>query len=141
MEGARVFEQLCAELDVPYYQIGKLVVALTRGGDSRPAQPIEVQARLVEEDAEYGHLICRCEMVTRREVIDAIQNPLGVRTITGIKLRSRAMVGRRQGGFCSTRIVDMLSSEYDTPLTDITLKGPGSDLFVGTTKDLRKHEN
>jgi glycerol-3-phosphate dehydrogenase len=104
-------------------------------------QPIETQVKLVEEDADYGHVICRCEMVTRREVMDAINNPLGVRTITGIKLRSRSMMGRCQGGFCSTRIVDMLADKFDTRLTEISLKGPGSNLFIETTKDLRKHEN
>jgi glycerol-3-phosphate dehydrogenase len=102
-------------------------------------QTVDVQAQLVDEDPEYGHLVCRCELVTRKEVKAAIHNPLGVRTINGIKYRSRAMMGRCQGGFCSTRIVDMLAQEFDTPLEEISLKGPGSQLFVGSTKDLRKN--
>jgi glycerol-3-phosphate dehydrogenase len=102
-------------------------------------QPVNVQAELVEKDADYGQLVCRCEIVTRKEVKAAIGNPLGVRTMNGIKYRSRAMMGRCQGGFCSTRIVDMLAQEFGVPLEDISLKGPGSQLFVGTTKDLRRH--
>ncbi len=102
-------------------------------------QTADVQAELVEEDADYGHLVCRCELVTRKEIKAAIANPLGVRTINGIKYRSRAMMGRCQGGFCSTRIVDMLAEEFGMPLDGISLNGPGSQLFVGTTKDLRRH--
>jgi glycerol-3-phosphate dehydrogenase len=101
--------------------------------------PVEVQAHLVEEDSDYGHVLCRCETVTRREVLQAIRNPLGVRTINGIKYRSRAMMGRCQGGFCGPRVVEMLREESATELTQVSLKGPGSELFVGTAKEMRRN--
>ena len=99
--------------------------------------PVDQQARLIEEDPDYGRIVCRCEIVTRREVLQAIRNPLNVRTINGIKYRCRAMMGRCQGGFCSPRVVEMLGEELEDSLAEVTLKGPGSELFAGTTKGLR----
>ena len=100
--------------------------------------PVEQQARLIEEDPDYGRIVCRCEIVTRKEILQAIRNPLNVRTITGIKYRCRAMMGRCQGGFCSPRVVEMLEEELEDSLAEVTLKGPGSELFAGTTKGLRR---
>ncbi|MDR1578809.1 MAG: NAD(P)/FAD-dependent oxidoreductase [Synergistaceae bacterium] len=62
--------------------------------------------------SDYGEIICRCENVTKKEVRDAIENPLGARTLKGIKYRSRAMMGRCQGGFCLPRIMRMLREDY-----------------------------
>lgn len=101
--------------------------------------PVEEQAQLVDEDSDYGRIVCRCELVTRKEVLQAIHNPLGVNALTGIKYRSRAMMGRCQGGFCTPRIVEMLGQETQIPLTEVSLRGPDSRLFIGATKELRDH--
>jgi glycerol-3-phosphate dehydrogenase len=68
--------------------------------------------RLSRSCPDYGEIICRCENVTKKEVRDAIENPLGARTLRGIKYRSRAMMGRCQGGFCLPRIMRMLREDY-----------------------------
>jgi glycerol-3-phosphate dehydrogenase len=95
----------------------------------------------VEQDGDYGKILCRCEVVTRKEVLDALTNPLGVLTLVGIKLRSRAMMGRCQGGFCSPRIVDMLVKEMGTPVSEVSLRGTGSWMFTGTAKGSSQNEN
>jgi glycerol-3-phosphate dehydrogenase len=112
----------------------------------QPAVPFreltwEKQAELVAADPDHGQIVCRCEIVTRREVLDAIHNPLGVDTLSGIKYRSRATMGRCQGGFCGPRIVEMLEEELGISPEAISLKGPGSWLFSGTTKGLRTPGN
>ena len=101
--------------------------------------PVEQQAQLVATDLDYGRVLCRCEMVTRKEVLEAIRNPLGVRTMNGIKYRARAMMGRCQGGFCTPRVVEMLEQECGMAPTEISLNGKGSWLFAGTSKEQRKH--
>ncbi|MBI2871688.1 MAG: NAD(P)/FAD-dependent oxidoreductase [Chloroflexi bacterium] len=98
--------------------------------------PPEKQAELVAQDPDYGHIVCRCETVTRKELKAAIENPLGARSLNSIKYRARATMGRCQGGFCGPRVVDMLVNEYHVPLTEISLKGPSSSLFAGEVKDL-----
>lgn len=72
---------------------------------------MEEQARLIEEDPDYGEVICRCEKVTKAEILKAIHNPLGVDTMTGIKYRTRSMMGRCQGGYCQMRIEQLIEQE------------------------------
>jgi glycerol-3-phosphate dehydrogenase len=93
--------------------------------------PPEEKADLIAENPDYGEIICRCEQITKKEILDAIQNPLGNRTINGIKYRARAMMGRCQGGFCLPRIVQILEKEFDYRPDDFLLSNPGSNLFTG----------
>lgn len=96
--------------------------------------PPEEKAQLVAEDSDYGEIICRCEQITKKEILDAINNPLGSRTIAGIKYRARAMMGRCQGGFCLPRIVQILEKEFGYKPEDYLLDSKGSYLF---TKNIR----
>lgn len=98
--------------------------------------PLEEQKKLVAEDPDYGEIICRCEQITKREIKDAIENPLGVKTISGIKYRCRATTGRCQGGYCLTRIADILIREYGLTPEEITMRGGGSHLFEGFLREV-----
>ncbi len=101
---------------------------------------LERKEKLIGENPNHGHLICRCEKVTKQEIIDALSNPLEVRTLAGIKYRSRATMGRCQGGFCKPRIIKIMEELYHPNVEDITLRGEGSFLFIGRTKDLRRND-
>jgi glycerol-3-phosphate dehydrogenase len=94
----------------------------------------EEKADLVAENPDYGEVVCRCEQITKKEVLDAIQNPLGNRTINGIKYRSRAMMGRCQGGFCLPRIVEILGKEFGYKPEDYLLKSNISPVFSGRVR-------
>ncbi|MCG8510439.1 MAG: (2Fe-2S)-binding protein, partial [Rhodospirillales bacterium] len=50
----------------------------------------------------------------------------GAHTLDGIKFRTRAGMGRCQGGFCTWRCMELLSQELDLPMTEITKRGGGS---------------
>lgn len=100
--------------------------------------PVEEQRRMVAEDPDYGEIICRCEQVTKREIKDAIENPLGVKTISGIKYRCRATTGRCQGGYCLTRIADILIKEYGMKPEEITIRDGGSHLFDGFLREVER---
>lgn len=88
----------------------------------------------IEKDPNYGEIICRCEEVTKAEILQAIHNPLGVRTVDGIKVRTRATMGRCQGGYCQTRITELLQQELGQDLTQVELGPEGSWLFTGPVK-------
>ncbi len=94
-------------------------------------QDEETKRRLIKEDSDYGEIICRCEQVTKKEILQAIDNPLAARSLISIKYRSRAMMGRCQGGYCLTRIMELLKERYDFKPEDFLLKGPESPLLVG----------
>ncbi len=80
--------------------------------------------QLVFSDNRYAHIVCRCEMVTEGEIADAIER--GARTLDGVKFRTRAGMGRCQGGFCTSRCMQLLSDAHDVPIHDITKRGPGT---------------
>lgn len=95
----------------------------------------QTQAQLIAENPDYGEIICRCEKVTRAEILQAIHNPLGVKTMTGIKYRTRSMMGRCQGGYCQMRIAAMIEQELGVRETDILHMRSGSHLFTGRTRE------
>lgn len=97
-------------------------------------QAPEVKAKLIAEDPDYGEVICRCQQITKKEIRQAIENPLGVRTIAAIKYRAWPTTGRCQGGYCLTRIVEILDKEYGVSPEKITQRGTGSELFSGKVK-------
>ena len=95
----------------------------------------EEYTALIKKEPAYGNVICRCETVTEGEILDAIHRPLGARSLDGVKRRTRAGMGRCQGGFCSPRVMEILAREWKVPLSSITKFGPGSELIVGVNKD------
>lgn len=92
------------------------------------------KARLVRENPDYGEIVCRCECVTRAEILEAIRSPLGARTVNGVKCRTRATMGRCQGGYCETRITALLRQELGEDVTRVELGPKGSWMFTGVMK-------
>ena len=95
----------------------------------------EERAELIRKEPAYGNIICRCEMISEGEIIDAIRRPLGARSLDGIKRRTRAGMGRCQSGFCSPRTMEILARELHMNMSDITKSGGNSRLVVGVNKD------
>mgnify|MGYP000529632492 CR=1 FL=1 len=94
----------------------------------------EERAAAIAENPDYGEIFCRCEKVTKAEILQAIHNPLGVHTVNGIKVRTRATMGRCQGGYCETRITEALHRELGEDFRDIHLGPEGSWMFTGSVK-------
>ena len=94
-------------------------------------QDEDTKKQLIQQDPDYGEIICRCEQVTKKEILQAMDNPLGARSLISIKYRSRAMMGRCQGGYCLTRIMELLQEKYGYQSKDFLLKGPQSQLLTG----------
>ncbi|MCI1965213.1 MAG: NAD(P)/FAD-dependent oxidoreductase [Oscillospiraceae bacterium] len=95
----------------------------------------EEYQKLIREKPAYGNMICRCEMITEGEILDAIHRPLGAKSLDGVKRRTRAGMGRCQAGFCSPRTMEILARELGVSQEKITKCGGASGLIVGTNKD------
>lgn len=95
------------------------------------AMSTQAQIALTLRDPRYRRIICRCEYVTEGEVLDAIAR--GAATLDGIKFRTRAGMGRCQGGFCTIRCMELLAKARGLALTDVTKRGPGSWLACTRT--------
>ena len=88
------------------------------------------QDALIRENPAYGRIICRCETITEGEILEAIHSPVPPTSVDGIKRRTRAGMGRCQGGFCQPRVLEILAREQGREMTDITLKGEGSNILL-----------
>ncbi|MBP3241336.1 MAG: NAD(P)/FAD-dependent oxidoreductase [Oribacterium sp.] len=97
---------------------------------------LEERNELIKKEPAYGQIICRCESVTEGEILDAIRRPLGARSLDGVKRRTRAGMGRCQSGFCSPRVMDILSRELGLPLTEITKSGGKSNIVLEHSKEV-----
>ncbi len=107
-----------------------------QGAPKRPkpfyAMATEERAEAVKRDPLYGNLVCRCEQVTEAEIRAAIRRPVGATTIDAVKRRTRAGMGRCQGGFCSPRVLEILAEELHIAPTEVTKCGGESRLLMGT---------
>ena len=94
----------------------------------------EEKNEVIKKDKSYGHIVCRCETITEGEIRRAIrENPKAV-DVDGIKRRTRAGMGRCQGGFCQPYVAEIIAEELGVPLENVTKCGKGSELLVGRTK-------
>lgn len=96
----------------------------------------EKKAELVRQNPAFGRIVCRCETVTEGEILEAIHRPVGALTLDGVKRRTRAGMGRCQAGFCSPRVMEILSRELGISMEKIVKSGAESRMIVGVNKDL-----
>ena len=98
----------------------------------------EERAEAYKRNPLYGRIICRCETVTEAEIVDAIHR--GATTVDGVKRRTRAGMGRCQGGFCAPRVMEILSRELGVPTESLTKFGGESYMVAGKLGEVKGHE-
>lgn len=96
---------------------------------------IEEKNEVIKKDKSYGKIVCRCEGVTEGEILNAIRTNPRPTDLDGVKRRTRAQMGRCQGGFCSPYIVELLAKEMGVPYESVTKSGGGSLVNLAKTKE------
>ena len=96
---------------------------------------IEEKNEIIKKDKTYGKIICRCEGVTEGEILNAIRTNPKPSDLDGVKRRTRAQMGRCQGGFCSPYIMKLLAKEMGVSVEQVTKKGKDSIVITGNTKE------
>lgn len=94
----------------------------------------EEKGDLIKKDPAYGRIICRCEMITEGEIIEAIHRPVASMTLDAVKRRCRPGMGRCQGGFCGPRVQEIIARELKMSLEDVMLDRKDSYILTGETK-------
>jgi len=95
---------------------------------------LEERRKMVEINRLYGNIICRCEVISEQEIRDVLRGPIPVWSLDAVKRRVRAGAGRCHGGFCTPKIMEIISDELGIPMEDITRKGNFSTVLVGETR-------
>lgn len=98
--------------------------------------PIQQRAQLIAQNPDYGEIVCRCEEVSRGEVLDALRRVIPCDTIDGVKRRVRPGMGRCQGGFCGPLVAKIIAQEKGIPLQQVKKSGGDSFLVLGDTKEV-----
>ncbi len=96
---------------------------------------IEKKNEMIKKDPTFGNIICRCESVTEGEIRHAIRTNPKPRDLDGVKRRTRAQMGRCQGGFCSPYIMGLLAEEMGVSQLDVTKSGKGSYVLSSAIKE------
>ena len=99
------------------------------------------QKQMISKQPLFGNIICRCETVTEAEIIKAIHSVIPAKTVDAVKRRTRAGMGRCQGGFCLSKVAEIIAYERNIPIEEVTKKGDDSCLFIGKAKCLFKDES
>ena len=94
----------------------------------------EERAEYIRRNPAYGEIVCRCEEVSKGEIIDALDSPLKVCTVDGIKRRVRPGMGRCQGGFCSPLVVKIIAEHEGIKPEDVLKGDEGSVILYGDSK-------
>ncbi|MDC7226664.1 MAG: NAD(P)/FAD-dependent oxidoreductase, partial [Spirochaetales bacterium] len=124
-----VEELLCPKTEL----IPKLSYNPRRKGIKRSSHLTEAERRaLAAKDPDYAEIICRCEQVSRAEILQAIHNPLGALSLGAIKKRTYSMMGRCQSGFCLPRIIEIICEETGCSPASILQTGKGSGVLTGS---------
>lgn len=82
----------------------------------------------VDSKNPADNIICRCEKVTEAEIIDALFRGIVVKSIDGIKRRTRAGMGLCQGSFCGNRVKKIIAKELNIKEEEVTERGVGSSI-------------
>ncbi len=68
------------------------------------------------QSADYGEIVCHCEMVTLREIEKALSGPLPAGDFGGLRRRTRCGMGRCQGFYCNARLAELTKGHFSSPL-------------------------
>ena len=93
------------------------------------------RARAIEADPRWGHIVCRCCEVTEAEIVAALHAPLPVLSLDALKWRTRAMMGRCHGGFCSPEIARIVARETGVAPDVLDKRLPGSPVVAASRPD------
>ena len=95
---------------------------------------IEEKNKVIKSNPSYGKIVCRCEQITEGEIIHAIVTNPKATTIDAVKRRTRAGMGRCQGGFCQTAVAELISRYSNIEFEKVKKGGTNSELVFGRTK-------
>lgn len=91
----------------------------------------EEKNAFIQENPDYGKIVCRCETVSEGEIRAAIRRNPAAMDMDGVKRRTRSGMGRCQGGFCGPYVMALLAEELGIPMEAVTKNGGESCMLAG----------
>ena len=93
---------------------------------------------LIKKNPDYGVIVCRCEEISKGEILDALSSPICVPTVDGVKKRVRPGMGRCQGGFCMPLVIQIIADYLNVPMDEVKKSYDNSSVLFGDIKEKSK---
>jgi glycerol-3-phosphate dehydrogenase len=93
---------------------------------------------LIKKNPDYGVIVCRCEEISKGEILDALSSPISVPTVDGVKKRVRPGMGRCQGGFCMPLVIQIIADYLNIPMDEVKKSYDNSSVLFGDIKEKSK---
>ena len=100
----------------------------------------ETQNEMIKQNKDYGEIVCKCEKITKCDVINTLNRPLKIRSVDGVKRRTNAGMGICQGGFCFTKVVNLIKDVRKIKYEEVLKENRGSEVAYGNIREV-KNEN
>ncbi len=100
----------------------------------------EERNELIRQNPDYGEIVCRCEQISRGEVLDALHRSVPCDTVDGVKRRVRPGMGRCQGGFCGPLVLRIIAEDKGLSVEEVEKSGIGSELLFGGIKEVTRND-
>ena len=97
------------------------------------------QQQCLKTNKAYGQIVCKCEKITKGDVLFALNRPLEVHSVDAVKRRTNAGMGRCQGGFCFTKVVMEIMKARNIQYEKVLKENRGSEVAVGALREV-KHD-
>lgn len=101
----------------------------------------EERDKLIQNNPDYGEIVCRCEEISRGEVLDALRRSVPCDTVDGVKRRVRPGMGRCQGGFCGPLVLRIIAEEKGLSPEQVEKSGSGSELLFCGIKEVKSDDS
>jgi len=89
----------------------------------------EIRSDIDRPEGDPERIICRCEQVREKTILDALNRGIPVDSTDAIKRRTRAGMGYCQGNSCTPRVRKLIARETGQKEENITPRGPGSGII------------
>ncbi|MEG1305442.1 MAG: (2Fe-2S)-binding protein, partial [Oscillospiraceae bacterium] len=92
------------------------------------------RAEMIKMNPDYGEIVCRCEEISKGEILDALRRPVECDTVDGVKRRVRPGMGRCQGSFCGPLVLQIIAKEKHIAPENVKKSVDGSQIVFCDTK-------
>jgi len=96
----------------------------------------DARAEFIETNPDYGIIICRCEEISKGEILNALRRNVKCNSIDGVKRRVRPGMGRCQGSFCGPQVLEIIAAEKRALQQNVRKSGIGSEILYGTSNSI-----
>ena len=95
---------------------------------------------MIAQNKAYGEIVCKCEKVTKGDIINTLNRPLKIHSVDAIKRRTNAGMGICQGGFCFTKVVNLIKEKRKIRYEDVLKENRGSNVAIGNIREIENED-